>query len=58
MKRSHIMSISKILTDLCFTKQGIKAKNTFVRVACSVLVVKICWWSIKKLVWALMVHNL
>ena len=31
---------SKILTDLCFTNQRIKTKNTFVGVAYSVLVVK------------------
>ena len=34
MKRSHIC-ISKILTDLCFTKLGIKTKNTFVEVVYS-----------------------
>ena len=36
------MCISKILTDLCFTKQRIKTKNTFVKVVYSVLVVKMC----------------
>ena len=40
MKTGHIMCISKILTDLCFTKQKIKTKNTFARVAYSVLAVK------------------
>ena len=40
-KTSHIMSISKILTDLCFTKQRIKTKNTFAKDFYSVLVVKI-----------------
>ena len=40
MKTSHIMCISKILTDLCFTKQKIKTKNTFARVASNVFVVK------------------
>ena len=34
------MSISKILTDLCFIKQRIKTKSTFERVVSSVLVVK------------------
>ena len=34
------MCISQILTDVCFTKQRIKTKNTFVRVVCSALVVK------------------
>ena len=29
MKTSHIMYISKILTDLCFTKQRIKTKKYF-----------------------------
>ena len=53
-----IMCKSKILTDLCFTKQRIKTKNTFVRVVYSVLVVKMCWQNIKKFTWALMVHNL
>ena len=53
----RIMCISMTLTDLCFTKQKIKAKNTFVRVVCSVLVVKMCWQNIEKFVWALMVHN-
>ena len=55
---NRIMCTSKILTDLCFTKQGIKTKNTSVRVVCSVLVVKMCWQNIKKFVSALMVHNL
>ena len=58
MKINRIMCASKILTDLCFTKQRIKTKNTFARVVWSVLVVKMCWQSIKKFVWALMVHNL
>ena len=42
MKTSHIMCTSKILKDICFTKQRIKTKNTFARVVYSVLVVKIC----------------
>ena len=29
MKTSHIMCISKILTDLCFTQQKLKNKNYF-----------------------------
>ena len=49
---------TQILTDLCFTKQKIKTKNTFAKVVYSVLVVKMCWQNIKKFVWALMVHNL
>ena len=55
---NRIMCISKTLTDLCFTKQKIKTKNTFAKVVYSVLVVKMCWQNIKKLVWALMVHSL
>ena len=38
---THIIYTLKILTDLYFTKQKIKIKNGFVRVAYSVLVVKI-----------------
>ena len=38
--KSHNMCVSKILKDLCFTKQRIKAKNTFARVVYSVLVVE------------------
>ena len=39
-KKNHIICISKILTDLCFKKQKIKTKDTFARVVCYVLVVK------------------
>ena len=39
MKTSHIMCTSKILTDLCFTKQKTKTKNTFAKAVCRVLVV-------------------
>ena len=42
MKRSHITCISKILRDLCFTKQKIKTNNIFARAAYSALVVKMC----------------
>ena len=38
--KSHYVCVSKVLTDLCFTKQRIKTKNTFVKVVYSVLVVK------------------
>ena len=58
MKTSHIMCTSKILTDLCFTKQKIKIKSAFAKVVYSVLESKMYWQSIKKFVWALMVHNL
>ena len=44
--KSHYVYI-RILTDLYFTKQRIKTKNTFSRVVCSVLVVKMCWQNIK-----------
>ena len=49
MKTSHIMCISKTLTDLCLTKQNITTKNTFVKVVYTVLVVKMYWQSTKKL---------
>ena len=39
---NRIMCTSRILTDLCFTKQRIKTKNTFAKVVYNVLVVKIC----------------
>ena len=58
MKTSHIMCASKILTDLCLTKQRKKLKNTFQRVVYNVLVVTLCWQCIKMFVWALMAHNL
>ena len=54
---SPIMCTSKILTNLCFTKQKMKTKNTFAKVVHSALVAKMYWQSIKKLVRALMVHN-
>ena len=57
MKKTHIMCISKKFTDLCFTKQRINAKNTFVKVVYSVLLVKMYWQNIKKFVWALMMRN-
>ena len=41
MTTSHIMCTLKIFTDLCFTKQKIKIKNTFTKVVCSILVVKV-----------------
>ena len=44
---NRIMYTSKILTDLCFTKQRIKTTNTFAKVVYSVLVVKMCWQNIK-----------
>ena len=36
------MCKSKILTDLCFTNQKQKNKNTFAKVVYDVLVVKMC----------------
>ena len=41
--------VSKILTNLGFTKPRIKTKNTFPRIVCSVLVVKMSWQNIKSL---------
>ena len=58
MKTSHVTCISKILKDLCFTKQRIKTKNAFAKVIYNVSVVKMCWQNIKKFIWALMVHNM
>ena len=58
MMINHIMCTSKILTDLCFTKQKIKTKNGFARAVCNALVVKMYWQNIKKIVWALMVNSL
>ena len=46
----RIMCTSKILTDLGFTKQKLKTKNTFVKVVYIVLVVKMCPQNIKKFV--------
>ena len=43
MKTSHITCISKILIDLCLTKQRIKTNNTLARVVSNVLVAKIGW---------------
>ena len=42
MEISHMMCISKISTDLFFTKWRTKTKNTFARDAYSVLVVNMC----------------
>ena len=50
--KSHYVYIN----DLCFTKQRIKTKNTFGRVVCSVLEMKMCDKT-KKFVWASMVYN-
>ena len=50
MKTSHIMCTSKILTDLCFTKQKTKTKTTFAKVVCSVLVVNMYSLNINKFV--------
>ena len=58
MKTSHIMCKLKILTDLYFTKQKIKIKNTFARVVYNVLVVKMYWKNMKNFIWALIAHSL
>ena len=43
MMINHIMCTSKILIDLCFTKQKIKIKNDFVEAVYNALEVKIFW---------------
>ena len=58
MVLNRIMCTSEILTDLFFAKQRIKTKSTFVKAVCGALVVKMCWQSVKKIFWALMVYNL
>ena len=40
MKISLIMCISKILTNLCVIRQGVRIKNIFENVVYNVLVVK------------------
>ena len=40
MMINHIMCTLKTLTNLCFTKQKIKTKNTFAGAICNALVVK------------------
>ena len=42
MKTSHITCISKVLIDLCFTKQRIKTKRIKTKVVYSDLVVEVC----------------
>ena len=39
MKISHIMSVSKVLTDLCVIRQKIRMKNTFSDIVYNVLAV-------------------
>ena len=55
--KSHYMYIEDF-DRFMFHKTKNKNKNTFSRVACSVLDLLMCWQKIKKFVWALMVHNL
>ena len=47
MKTSHIMCISRTLTDLCFKKQRIKTKSTFARVVYNALVVNFKMYILK-----------
>ena len=47
---NRIMCTSKILIDLCFTEQRVKTKNTFAKVVCSALVVKMCRQNFKRFV--------
>ena len=39
MKIKHTESVSKILTDLCLTRQNIKLKNIFADTVSNILVV-------------------
>ena len=50
MKIGHIMSMSKIITDLCAIRQSITIENIFANIVYNVLVVKKVWRNIKKLV--------
>ena len=52
------MCTLKTLTALCFTKQRIKTENGFVEAVYIVLAIKMCRQTIKKIVLALMMHNL
>ena len=54
--KSHFVYI-KDFDRFTFHKTKNK-KNAFIKVVYSVLVIKMCWQSIKKFVWALIVHNL
>ena len=47
-KVNHIVCISKMLTDLCFTKQKIETKNAFAKVVYNVEVANMFWSTIKK----------
>ena len=47
MEISRIMSISKILTDLCSIRQKIRIKNTLADIAYNVLVAKKSQWHLK-----------
>ena len=53
-----IMCTSKILTDLCLTKQRIKTKNTFAKVFLECFSSEDMLTKHKEVVWALIVHNL
>ena len=55
--QSHYVYI-KDFDKFMFHKTKNKNKKGFVRVVYSVLVVKMYWQNIKKIVWALMVNNL
>ena len=54
--KSHFVYI-KDFNRFTFNKTKNK-KNIFTKDVYSVLVIKMCWQSIKKFVWALIVHNL
>ena len=50
MKMRRIMSISKILVDLCVIRQKIRIKNNFADVAYNALEVKTSYKNIKRFV--------
>ena len=50
MKIGHIMSMSKIITDLSPIRQSITIESIFANIVYNVLEVKKVWRNIKKLV--------
>ena len=54
--KSHYMYI-KDFDRFMFYKTKNKNKNGFVKVVYSVLVVKVCCWKIRKIIWVLMVNS-
>ena len=54
----HYVYIKRFDGFMIHKTKNKKKKKSFARVICSVLVVNMYWQNIKKIVWALMVHNL